>query len=158
MKTAARLLIALALAALAAPAAFAETPPTKALGTQKLPAQLKIDPNTLKAIHLAPPPSAADEVDAALASVKTAAEGVRSARSSYEGHEKTCASRSYSSQDMHDAGCTDADTVGACTAKLYRSCMRQSTAEYRRRAFLFQRGVQVLDQKAHALAFPPETP
>ena len=158
MKTAARLLIALALAALAALATFAETPPAKAPGTQKLPAQLKIDTNTLKAIHLAPPPSAADEVDAALATVKTAAEGVRTARSSYEGLERTCASRSYSSQDMHDAGCTDADTVGACTAKLYRSCMRLSTAEYRRRAFLFQRGVQILDQKAHALAFPPETP
>jgi hypothetical protein len=141
--------------------ASAQTPaPGKAIaplapvGGAKAPSQLKLDPNTLKAIHLAPPPTAADEVDAALANVKTEAERVRTARKGYEDAEKACASRTYSSQDMHDAGCLDTDTVGACTAKLYRLCMRPSQAEYRRRASMFRRAIQVLDQKAQALAFP----
>jgi hypothetical protein len=141
--------------------ASAQTPaPGKAIaplapvGGAKLPTQLKLDAGVLKAIHLAPPPTAADEVDAALANVKTEAARVRTARKDYEDAEKACTSRTYSSQDMHDAGCLDTDTVAACTAKLYRLCMRPSQTEYRRRASMFRRASQILDQRAQSLAFP----
>ncbi|MBK9061878.1 MAG: hypothetical protein IPL89_01555 [Acidobacteria bacterium] len=146
----------LLLAALAAAPALSQLP-TPAKGA-KLPMTLKIDPSALKALQLPPPPTTPQQLDEAVASVKAQAEGVKAARKNLDDAESACASRTYSSQDMHDAGCTDTDTVGACTAKLYRQCVRSPRGRLRSHLRLFNSAVESLDQKARALAIPPETP
>jgi hypothetical protein len=148
MKTAAFLLTA---ACLAAFPALAQTGKPIASGPRST--QFKIDPTALKSIKLAPSATAVDELDAAFANVKSEADAVHVARRSFDNAEMTCASRTYSSQDMRDAGCADTDTVAACTEKLYRRCTQPAVSEYQRRALAFQRSVKVLDLKAQSLAF-----
>lgn len=127
-------------------------------GPPKLPSQVKIDPSVVKSLKVPPALITMAEFDAAVAAVKTEAEGVKAARKTLEDAERACASRTYSSQDMRDAGCADTDTVGACTAKLYRLCMRAASRRYRGHLVSFNRAVEALDQKARGLAIPPEAP
>ena len=154
MKRSAALLVTLLLGA----PAFAETPiPAKSVAPKPpgtLPLTIKADPTFLKGVAQAPPQSAADQVDAALANVKTNAEALKAARNAWELAVRTCETRTYSAQDMHDAGCLDRDTVADCTAKLFRACTHPGFVEYRRRSVLFRRAVQVLSDKAQALAAP----
>ena len=147
---------ALLLAALAAAPALADTP-IQAKGT-KLPTQLKIDPSALKALQLPPPPTTLQQFDAAVAAVKAEAEHFGRARTQLEAAERACETRTYSSQDMREAGCLDTETVAQCTVKLYDRCTRPTRRSYRRHHRSFSTAVEALDQKARALAIPPETP
>jgi len=147
---------ALLLAALTAAPALSQLP-TPAKGA-KLPMTLKIDPSALKALQLPPPPTTLQQFEAAVAAVKAEAEHFGRARTHLEGSERTCETRTYSAQDMREAGCLDTDTVAACTAKLYQQCTSPSRRAYRRHHRSFSTAVESLDQKARSLAIPPETP
>jgi hypothetical protein len=147
---------ALLLAALTAAPALSQLP-TPAKGA-KLPMTIKIDASALKALQLPPPPTTLQQFDAAVAAVKAEAERFGRARTHLESSERTCETRTYSSQDMREAGCLDTDTVAACTAKLYHRCTSPSRRAYRLHHRSFSAAVESLDQKARALAIPPETP
>lgn len=154
MKTAARVLAAAALAAFTFPA-LAQGGNVMVTGIRPS-SPVKLDPAALKSIQLGPAPSAAEQVDAALADVKTRADLAKTARAQYEAQEKTCSGQTYSAQDMRDAGCLDTDTVAACNRKLYRHCLLPATRRYQGNVLLFRRALEILDTKARALVFAPE--
>lgn len=146
----------LLLAVLAAAPALSQLP-TPAKGA-KLPPTIKVDQSAIRALQLPPPPTTLQQFDAAVSAVKTEAEHFGRARTHLEEAERTCETRTYSSQDMREAGCLDTETVAQCTVKLYDRCTRPTRRSYRRHHRAFSAAVEALDQKARALAIPPEAP
>ncbi|HQQ77332.1 MAG TPA: hypothetical protein PLB01_08240 [Thermoanaerobaculia bacterium] len=146
----------LLLAALVAAPALSQVPtPTKGA---RLPMTIKLDASALKALQLPPPMTTLHQFDEAVAAVKAQAENLKAAQKNFDDAERACATRTYSAQDMREAGCLDTETVAQCTVKLYDRCTRPSRRSYRLHHRNFITAVDALNQKARSLAIPPETP
>lgn len=118
MKSAPAALLALSLAAAgAAPAAPPDSPavPRLAATHMKLKPGLHYDP------QFDLPKGPYDDVDAAVAGLKNAADALKAAKKAYEDAQESCKTKSYSPQEIQEA-CAPTDTVEACSHKLYAHC------------------------------------
>lgn len=62
------------------------------------------------------------DVDAAVADLKNAADGLKAARTGYDQDRETCKTKSYTPQEIQQT-CAGSDTVEACSEKLYSHCV-----------------------------------
>lgn len=90
----------------------------------KLPASMKVDGPALRAVPELPALVPYGATDKALEEVGKRLADLKSARAAAVDVYNTCKAKSYSQQEMVEAGCQASDTVEACGAKLFKRCTR----------------------------------
>lgn len=117
MKTPSALLLALSLAAAGAAAGA----PPDVMDVLKRP-NLTLNKSVIDAAKFGLPPGPYEEVDAAMADLKNAADALKAARKAYDEARQSCMAKTYSNQEIQEA-CAGNDTVDQCSAKLYAHCL-----------------------------------
>lgn len=115
------------LAGLSGLAAAAPGPEPEAQGPPRitLPSQgpIKIDPSALVMIPPEPPPTLLERAMSAISDLRHDLEEFKRVRTAYKTALDGCAGKSYTVQEMYAAGCTNNDTVAACSRKLLHACI-----------------------------------
>jgi|OpeIllAssembly_1097287.scaffolds.fasta_scaffold684889_2 hypothetical protein len=119
---------------------------------------IRIDPSALVMLPPEPPPTLLEQAFSAISDLRHDLEEFKKARTAYKVALDGCAQKSYTVNEMYAAGCTNNDTVAACSRKLLHACItaaRRPAEKVREAALQELPGVQNAVRAAVALPDPP---